>query len=97
MKITKYLAILLMGGSMVSCGEDFLNDMDSSTVTPDQINDQANKDADKVLSSQLKGCYTSWNIRTGISSSDINSHMSVGFGGIMTLSDVMSNDISLAL
>lgn len=49
MKITKYLAILLMGGSMVSCGEDFLNDMDSSTVTPDQINDQANKDPDKVL------------------------------------------------
>lgn len=97
MKITKYLAILLMGGSMVSCGEDFLNDMDSSTVTPDQINDQANKDPDKVLLSQLKGCYTSWNIRTGISSNDINGQMSVGFGGIMTLSDVMSNDISLAL
>ena len=40
MKITKYLAILLMGGSMVSCGEDFLNDMDSSTVTPDKTTDR---------------------------------------------------------
>lgn len=98
MKITKYLVALLAGGLMTSCGEDFLNDMDSSTVTSDQIDAAAKEDADKVLSSQLKGCYTNWTQKNPFSSrSDISAHMSTGFGGIMLLSDMMSNDISLAL
>lgn len=97
MKTTKYLAILFAAGTLCSCGDDFLNELPSTTVTPDQVNDAAKEDADKVLSSQLKGCYTNWNTRAGISSNDINNHMSRGFGGIMMLSDVMSNDISLAL
>lgn len=97
MKLTKYFAFALAGTLLMSCGEEFLNDMDSSTVTPEQIQQESNKDPDKILSSQLKGCYTNWNTRAGISGSGINSHMSCGFGGIMMLSDVMSNDISLAL
>ncbi len=98
MKMTKYLVALLAGGLLTSCGEDFLNDMDSSTVTPDQIEAASQEDADKVLSSQLKGCYTNWTQLNPFSGrGDINEHMSVGFGGIMLLSDVMSNDVSLAL
>lgn len=98
MKVTKYLTLLLAGALTVSCGEDFLNDMDSSTVTPEQINDQASEDADKVLSSQLKGCYTNWNLYNPSSGrDDIIEHESRGFGGIMLLSDAMGNDISLAL
>lgn len=98
MKLRTYLTILLAGGLLTSCGEDFLNDMDSSTVTPDQIDEQSKQDPDKVLSSQLKGCYTNWNTYNPNSGrGDINEHMSRGFGGIMLLSDVMSNDVSLSL
>lgn len=97
MKTTKYLAVLFAAGTLVSCGDSYLDDMPSGSVTPDQINDQANKDPDKVLSSQLKGCYTNWNFMAGVNQNNINGHMSRGFGGIMMLSDAMSNDISLAL
>ncbi len=97
MKAIKYLTLVLAGGLLTSCGDSYFDDVDNSTVNPDQIADAANKDADKVLSSQLKGCYTNWNELSGMSRGDISDHMSIGFGGIMMLSDVMSNDISLAL
>ncbi len=97
MKVTKYLIMLLAGAMLASCGDSFFDDMDSGTVTSDQIANEANKNPDKVLSSQLNSCYTNWNEFVGINRNDINSHQSIGWGGLMTLSDVMSNDISLAM
>ncbi len=97
MKAIKIFTLLLAGSLLTSCGEDFLDEMSSSTVTPDQIAEIAKEDPDKVLSSQLKGCYMNWNELSGMSRGDINDHMSVGFGGIMMLSDAMSNDLSLSL
>lgn len=99
MKLTSYLAALFVGCSLLtSCGEDFLNDMDSSTVTKDQISEESKKNPEKVLASQLEGCYTNWNRMNPFSGrGDINEHEARGFGGIMLLSDMMSNDISLAL
>lgn len=97
MKVTKYLSLLFLGASLVSCGEDFLTDMPSDSATLDQVEDQANKNPEKVLASQINGCYTNWNTAVGINANNINGHMSVGFAGIMMLSDAMSNDISLAL
>lgn len=97
MKMTKYLSLLLLGGVLASCGEDFLTDMPSDSATKEQIEDQANQNPGKILASQINGCYTNWNTHAGINADNINGHMSIGFGGIMMLSDAMSNDISLAL
>ncbi len=97
MKITKYLSCLFLAGTLASCGEDFLNDMPSGTATGDQIADQASKDPEKILASQISGCYTNWNLNHAMGTSDINSHQDTGFGGIMLLSDIMSNDISLVM
>ena len=97
MKLTKYLALALCGGMVSACSDSFFDETSSTSVSQDQIEQVSKEDPEKVLGSQLKGCYTDWNYRRGISSSDINGHMSVGFGGIMMLSDAMSNDISLAL
>lgn len=97
MKLTRYIVLLLAGTMLTSCGEDFLNDLDSTTLTPDQIAQESAKNPDKTLSSQMKGCYTTFNTLAGVNASNINGHMSRGMGGIMMLSDVMSNDQSLAL
>lgn len=97
MKLTKYLALALCGGMVSACSDSFFDETSSTSLTQDQIEEVSKEDPEKVLSSQLKGCYTDWNYRRGISAGNINDHMSVGFGGIMMLSDAMSNDISLAL
>lgn len=98
MKVTKYLTLLVATGLLTACGDSYFDDMDSSTVTPDQIDEQSKQDADKVLSSQLKGCYTNWNTYNPFDGrGDINEHEAYGFGGIKLLADMMGNDISLAL
>lgn len=97
MKITHYFAALLLGLTVTSCGDDFFDDPDSSALTPEQIAKENEKDPDKVLAGKLKGCYSSMNTQLGMATSDINAHQSYGFGGIMSLADVMSNDISLKL
>ncbi len=96
MKFAKYLTAVLAGGMLLtSCGEDFFNDMDSTTATNEQIENEGKKDPQKVLASQLNGCYTNWNLfsPSGLGE-DINAHIEAGFGGIMTVADVMSNNQS---
>lgn len=98
MKFTKYItAVLASGMLLTSCGEDFFNDMDSSTATGEQISEEAKKDPGKILASSLNGCYTSWNMSYPSGVSGFRLHQEVGFGAIMTVADVMSNDISLPL
>ncbi len=98
MKIAKYLTILLASGMLTtSCGDEFFNDMDSSTATSDQISNESKKDPQKVLLSQLNGCYSSWNIAYPSGVSGFRLHQEVGFGAIMTVADIMSNDISLPM
>ena len=63
MKLAKYLtAVVASSLLLTSCGEDFFNDMDSSTATSDQIENEGKNDPQKVLASQLNGCYTNWNL-----------------------------------
>lgn len=99
MKLVKYLTIALASGLlMTSCGEDYFNDVDSSTISGDQMDSEAKKDPSKILSSQLNGCYIIWNTHYPSRVADTFwEHTETGFGAIMTVSDVMSNDISLAL
>lgn len=98
MKIAKYLTILLASGMLTtSCGEDFFEDMDSSTATGEQVSNESKKDPQKVLLSQLNGCYSSWNTSYPSGVSGFRQHQEVGFGAIMTVADIMSNDISLPL
>lgn len=97
MKLTKYLSFALLAASLTACGDDFLTDMPSGTVTGDQIENAAKDDPEGILGASLQGCYANWNMNIGMSTGDINEHMSLGFGGIMMVSDVMSNDISLAM
>lgn len=98
MKITKYLSCLFLAGTLTSCGEDFLNDMPSGVATGEQIEEEASKDPEKILKAQIYGCYINWNLNNPMgANSGINAHQGTGFGGIMLLSDMMSNDISLAM
>lgn len=99
MKFTKYItAVLASGMLLTSCGEDFFNDTDSSTATGEQISEESKKDPQKILSASLNGCYTTWNERypSGVAGT-LHQHMESGFGAVMTMSDVMSNNISLPL
>lgn len=98
MKIAKYLTLLLVGGLFTtSCSDSFFDDKDSQTATDDQISEESKKDPQKVLLSQLNGCYSSWNVAQPSGVSDFRLHQEIGFGAIMTVSDVMSNDVSLPL
>lgn len=97
MKLTKYFALLLCGGLVTACSEDYFNETSSTSLSSEQAEQAAKENPEQVLASQLKGCYTHWNHMAGVNSSDINGHMCRGMGGIMMLSDVMSNDVSLAL
>lgn len=98
MKLYKYLTILFAGSMlMTSCGDDFFNDMDSSTATGEQVSSESKNNPQKVLLSQLNGCYSTWNTSVPSNASGFNAHQEVGFGAIMTVSDIMSNDISLPL
>lgn len=95
MKLYKFLIPIFGTLALTSCGEDFLNELPTDVATSEQIQKAAEKDAEAVLAPQLNGIYTNWNFRAAIASNDINSHISRGMGGIMLLSDMMSNDISL--
>lgn len=97
MKIYKFLPVLLLSGALTSCGEDYLTDMPSDFVTSEQLAQEAQKDAEGTLGTQLKGVYTNWNFLRPVSTGNINDHMTVGFYSLMMLSDVMSNDCSLAM
>lgn len=97
MKIAKYFSVLLLSVTFASCGEDFLTDRSSQTVTPDQIAEEAKKDPENALGSQVNGLYTNWNFNIVLNSDNIMGHMNTGFSGIMQLGDVMSNDVSLSL
>ncbi len=97
MKIAKYFSVLMLGAALTSCGEDFLTDYSSQVATSEQIKEESSKDPEKALGSQLGGVYANWNFFFPISTGNIMDHMVAGFSGIMQLSDVMSNDCSLAL
>lgn len=97
MKLTKYFVLLAAGSLLSACSEDYFDETDSGSLTSDQVGEVANEDPDKVYGPTLSGCYTTCNFSAGFSSSGINSHMNRGLGGIMLLSDVMGNDVSLSL
>ncbi len=97
MKFTKYLSAALFAGMLSACGDDFLEPVESSVITPDEVEEAAKKDPEKTLGAQLDGVYALLNFKAGVSSDDINSHMSCGLPGIQMLSNNTSNDISLSM
>ena len=97
MKFTKYLSAALFAGMLSACGDDFLEPVESSVITPGEVEEAAKKDPEKTLGAQLDGVYALLNFKAGVSSDDINSHMSCGLPGIQMLSNNTSNDISLSM
>lgn len=94
MKLFQYTIALLVGATLTSCGEDWLTELPTDIATSEQIEKIAEKNPQAVLGPQLNAIYALWNTR-GTGATGINSHLSRGFGGLMLLSDAMSNDISL--
>lgn len=97
MKLSKYIGLLLASVAFTSCGEDYLTDMPSSNVTSEQIANEAAKDPAKALGSQLSGAYSNWNFHAPSADDLLTLHMSVGWGGLNMLSNVMGNDMSLSM
>lgn len=94
MKLFQYTIALLVGATLTSCGEDWLTELPTDVATSEQIEKVAEKNPQAVLGPQLNAIYSLWNTRQAASSGIVD-HSSRGFGGLMLLSDVMSNDISL--
>jgi hypothetical protein len=94
MKIAKYFGALVLAGTLTACGDDFLDPQYSSSVDADQMKEAAASDPDKVLGAQISGVYANWSFSSPISTGNIMDHMTVGWPGIMMLSDAMSNDVA---
>lgn len=94
MKLFQYTIALLVGATLTSCGEDWLTELPTDVATSEQIAKVAKKNPEAVLGPQLNAIYSLWNTRLA-SDNGFVAHQSAGFGGLMLLSDVMSNDVSL--
>ncbi|MBQ2122675.1 MAG: RagB/SusD family nutrient uptake outer membrane protein [Bacteroidaceae bacterium] len=95
MKFAKYLGTLVLAGALTSCGDEYLEPRESAYVSSDQVQETAKQDPDKVFASQMAGVYANWTFSLPVSTGNIMDHMNVGWAGLMMLSDVMSNDMSL--
>ena len=97
MKLTKYLGMVLLAGTLTACGDDFLDPKYSGYATSEEIAGAAQDDPQGVLGSQLDGVYATLNFMSATSASDINGHMDCGLCGVMMLSNNTSNDVSLSM
>ena len=57
MKLTKYLGMVLLAGTLTACGDDFLEPQYSGYATSEEIAGAAQDDPQGVLGSQLDGVY----------------------------------------
>ena len=97
MKYFKYATAVLLTGIMASCGNDFITIEPTDVATEDQIQDLAKDDPIAALQPFLNGIYYNFDFNHAIGGTgNILDHTDGGFAGIMMLSDIMSNDISLS-
>ena len=97
MKLTKYLGTVLLAGTLVACGDDYLAPQNSNYATSEEIADAAQSNPQAVLGSQLDGVYAILNFDSPFVTGGIGDHMNVGLCGVMMLSNNTSNDVSLSL
>ena len=97
MKLTKYLGTVLLAGTLVACGDDYLAPQNTNYATSEEIAGAAQSDPQGVLGSQLDGVYATLSFMSANGRDDINGHMDVGLCGVMMLSNNTSNDVSLSM
>lgn len=97
MKLTKYLGMVLLAGTLTACGDDFLDPKYSGYATSEEIAGAAQDDPQGVLGSQLDGVYATLSFKSATGADGINGHMDRGLCGVMMLSNNTSNDVSLSM